>query len=193
MNQTPHKSSMLPLTILGLVLLLAGGGTWLLLNPSGATPPSSTSPAVSDEIPLPAAHPVTDVGTPLPSLLASKNSQGVVHLTNWGYDLRAAFAQSKATGKPVLMLLTADWCGPCQMLKERVLALPAVDEIVKEKFTPVVWDLTEPSENEIKLAEKWQTNGAIPEVLIFDAQGNMPVKSIIGAVPQQRFTQWLNG
>lgn len=196
MNQqkSPHALSSL-FTIIGLVLLIGGAGVWMWLNQSDTQTVAGTANSTTSDVSalLPSAHPVADVGTPLPSLLASKNSQGVVHLTNWSYDLKKAFAQSKASGKPVLMLLTADWCGPCQMLKESVLALPGVDEMVKEKFTPVVWDLTDPSENEIKLMEIWEANGAIPEMLMFDATGNKPVKSIVGVVPQREFEMWLKG
>jgi protein disulfide-isomerase len=174
MNDANHKSSTSLFTIIGLSLVLLGGGAWMWVS--------------GKEQPLDHA---VDHGQPIPALLASVNGQGVVHLTNWSYDVKAAFAQSKTTGKPVLLMLTADWCGPCQVLKKSVLALPDVDKLVHEKYTPVVWDLTEPTDADIELANKWEAGQAIPELLIFDAQGKTPMRRIVGVVSQEEFEKWL--
>ncbi len=177
------KSSTSVFTILGLSLLILGGGIWLMLSPSNGADPSDTVGGQDATV-------SADHGTPIPSRLATVKGN-VVHLTKWGYDVDKAFALSKETGKPVLMMLTADWCGPCQVLKKEVLSLPEVDEQIQARFTPVVWDLTEPSEADLKRAEKWQVGAGIPEMLIFDAQGDMPVNRIMGAVPQSQFEKWL--
>lgn len=138
------------------------------------------------------SHGMVDVGQPIDGLLASVNDRGVVHLSNWGYDVKQAFEQSKTTGKPVIIMLTADWCGPCQMLKKEVLALPSVDKMVHEKFTPVVWDITDPTDSDAQMAEKWEVTGEIPTVLMFDANADKPIKRIVGAVSQQVFEKWIN-
>jgi protein disulfide-isomerase len=183
-QQTPAKSSSSLFTIIGLSLLILGGGLWLMLNSSNKT--DANTPAADVQL----VEPVADHGDPIPDRLATIKGN-VVHLTKWNYDLDKAFASSKETGKPVLMMLTADWCGPCQMLKKDVLSLPEVDEQIQAKFTPVVWDLTEPSDTDIKRAQDWGAGAAIPEVIMFDASGK-PIKHKVGAVSQAEFIKWLN-
>ncbi|MBL4702080.1 MAG: thioredoxin family protein [Phycisphaeraceae bacterium] len=169
MNESQTKPSSSIFTVVSLLVLAVGGVFWL------ANSQNNTA----------AEH-----GQLVPSQLATISSDGVVHLTNWSYDISKAFAQAKTTGKPVLMMVTADWCGPCQKLKKEVLSLPEVDQKIQEGFTPVVWDLTEPTEQEIQQATQWQVTDGIPAMVIFDAEGK-PVKRLVGAVPQAKFLQWL--
>lgn len=54
-----------------------------------------------------------------------------------GYTLEAARAVSAESGKPLFILATADWCGPCQTLKRGVLTDPEVVSFVRERTVPV--------------------------------------------------------
>lgn len=54
-----------------------------------------------------------------------------------GLTLQAAFERSRATGKPVLALVTADWCAPCQALKRGALSDPEVAAYLGERTVPV--------------------------------------------------------
>lgn len=49
-------------------------------------------------------------------------------------DARAASAE---TGRPVLVVATADWCGPCQALKRGALSDPAVETFLRASTVPV--------------------------------------------------------
>lgn len=51
--------------------------------------------------------------------------------------LNAALDRGKSSGKPVLAVVTADWCGPCQALKRGALSDPQVEQLVRDSFVPV--------------------------------------------------------
>ena len=53
------------------------------------------------------------------------------------YTLYQATARSEDTGKPMLVLATADWCPPCQKLKRTTLMDPVVVDWIKEHTIPV--------------------------------------------------------
>jgi thiol-disulfide isomerase/thioredoxin len=53
------------------------------------------------------------------------------------YSLSQAKLLSHETGKPMLVLVTADWCPPCQTLKRSTLTDPEVVAWVNENTIPV--------------------------------------------------------
>lgn len=53
------------------------------------------------------------------------------------YTLTQASEISQETGKPMLVLVTADWCPPCQTLKRNTLTDPVVIEWIKNNTVPV--------------------------------------------------------
>ncbi|MCL4221806.1 MAG: thioredoxin family protein [Phycisphaerales bacterium] len=55
-------------------------------------------------------------------------------------SLNAALDRSVRTGRPVLAVVTADWCGACQALKRGALSDTQVERIVSESFVPVYVD-----------------------------------------------------
>ncbi len=51
--------------------------------------------------------------------------------------IEQASLQSESTGKPMLVLVTADWCPPCQALKKGALVDTKVTQWVKDNMVPV--------------------------------------------------------
>ncbi|MBL4590814.1 MAG: thioredoxin family protein [Phycisphaerales bacterium] len=51
--------------------------------------------------------------------------------------LADAQIQSAQSGKPIFVLVTADWCAPCQTLKRGALLDPSVVELISTQTIPV--------------------------------------------------------
>ncbi len=92
-----------------------------------------------------------------------------------GFDaaatLDAALAQSTASGKPVLALLTADWCGPCQQYKRGALAHPKVAEWVRDNTVGVYVDV------DAHPADATRLNAySIPTLVLIRPDGSRPAR-----------------
>ena len=71
------------------------------------------------------------------------------------HDYDEAIEQAKKTDRPILVILGAEWCGPCKQL-EKDMALPIAASIFKQ-WIAVEVDIDE----EPALAKEWQVN-AVP-------------------------------
>ncbi len=101
------------------------------------------------------------------------------------YTLTQATELSKETGKPMLVLATADWCPPCQTLKRTTLVDPEVVEWIEDNTIPVYL------EDAIDRDEIGSLGvGAYPTTMLI-ADGKVLV-SLQGAVKPDRFVQALS-
>ena len=46
--------------------------------------------------------------------------------------------ESRSTGKPALYFFTADWCGPCHVLRDTVFSDPKAAALVRKNYIPIV-------------------------------------------------------
>lgn len=111
-------------------------------------------------------------------------------LAGWGNDWDTAVEQSKTSGKPALVLFTADWCPPCQELKREVLSDETVKSTIDARFTPVVVDLSEQGGPNDRIAQDYRVQG-IPTLIQFDARGR-ELKRTHG-MGANELIAWLNG
>jgi thiol:disulfide interchange protein len=104
----------------------------------------------------------------------------------WRADFAAAQKESAATHKPVMLYLTATWCGPCQSLRGTTWADAGVEKTLRD-FVPVKVDIDEHPD----IARQYGGD-AIPRFVVINESGTA-VKATEGALPPEDFIAWLKG
>ena len=61
----------------------------------------------------------------------------------WQSDLKKAALESQRTGKPILIQMTAPWCGYCHKMLKETFTDPAIAKQVNEHFVPLLLDADE--------------------------------------------------
>ena len=84
---------------------------------------------------------------------------------NWMTDFEKARVKSAETGKPVLAMFSASWCGPCKMMIANVYPTDEAKQAL-DAFVPVYID----SEQQVDLATKNEVR-AYPTFICFDTDG----------------------
>ncbi len=112
------------------------------------------------------------VGVAWAGAVALRAGTAPVHLDGWQPGLDAGMAEAEAQGRPMLLMFTADWCGPCQTLKKDVIQTPEVRAAIDAGFVPVVVDLTDQSSNNpgVAAVQRYGVRG-IPMLVLTDARG----------------------
>ncbi|GIV22394.1 MAG: hypothetical protein KatS3mg025_0053 [Bacteroidia bacterium] len=83
-----------------------------------------------------AAHPFY-LSLPMRLLLLSLLSLGAFAQTWYETDLPKAFAKAKKQKKPLWIMFSATWCGPCKLVEAKVLSSPTFQEAVTKDFIPL--------------------------------------------------------
>ena len=109
-------------------------------------------------------------------------------LADWGHDWDQAIDSAAGSGKPMLVLFTADWCNPCQELKRDVLTASDVAPILKRDFTLLKIDLTEQTGPNAKLAAGYGVN-SIPTLIVFNSKGRQ-VGRVSGLGEKSDMVKW---
>ena len=99
-------------------------------------------------------------------------------------------AVAAGPGKPVMLMFTADWCGPCQNFKARVLSNPHVlDRLGRDcRFQTV--DLTTWSGRNKEVAKHYGVEG-VPTLMLVDGSGR-ELSRYEGPHDPQYFARWMD-
>lgn len=98
----------------------------------------------------------------------------------WGHDYQAALATAQQSGKPILMVFHANWCGPCRQMKATTYKDPTVIAKIAS-FVPVYVDVDEQGD----IAQQFEV-GPIPHYVILSSAGK-EVERFVGFRPSADF------
>ena len=106
-----------------------------------------------------------------------------------GGAARVAAADRAAGIKPVLLMFTADWCGPCQAFKGNVLADDRVFVPMQQSCTFEKVDLTKPGGPSADVAARYGVS-SIPTLILVNSR-EQEIDRYSGPHDPGHFAQWL--
>ena len=96
----------------------------------------------------------------------------------WLADERAALADARQTGRPVLVDFSANWCNPCKELEVQVFSRREVAEVMN-RFTLLRVDVTRQTDTTDDLQNRYNA-GTLPSVRIVSPEGKLLAKIVDG-------------
>lgn len=86
----------------------------------------------------------------------------------WRTDLQAAHRESSDTGLPILIKFSANWCGPCKLMKTETFTDASLTEMINACFIPVEVDT---DQNE-QLARQLRIE-TVPTTMVISPDGDI--------------------
>jgi thiol:disulfide interchange protein DsbD len=108
----------------------------------------------------------------------------------WLHDEKLAVQQSRATGKPLLIDMGAEWCAACKELDVHTWTDPTVAREVTDKFVPLKVDATEQTEEIDRVMQKYDVAG-LPTVLMMACKDDRPPECAVPGEGPARVTGFL--
>ena len=106
----------------------------------------------------------------------------------WQY-YTAAYREMERTGRPMVVLVTAEWCGPCRQLESNVLPDPQIKGLLSDYACTMV-DL----DHEPSLAQKLGGGEGVPFMAVYVPDGDgWKRRTIRGYQSVEALAQFLQG
>jgi thiol:disulfide interchange protein len=106
----------------------------------------------------------------------------------WNSDWDDAVLQSNSTGKPALVLFTADWCPACRQFESEVLTDSQVKQYLRENYTLVLVDLSDRTGPNNGRARDFGVK-AVPTLILYDRAGQEKARG--HGMPADTLMLWL--
>jgi thioredoxin-related protein len=120
----------------------------------------------------------------------------------WLHQYNAAMQQAKAEHKPVLMVFAgSDWCKPCILLNKEVWNTDTFAKYAKDNLVLLELDFPRFKKNQLpaeqvkhneQLADKYNTEGVFPLVVLVDEDGKVISKTGYKTGGPEAYVQHLN-
>jgi thiol:disulfide interchange protein DsbD len=108
----------------------------------------------------------------------------------WLSDEKAAVQQSLASGKPLLIDFSAEWCAACKDLDVHTWTDPVVAKEVSDRFVALKIDATEETDEINQLTSKYDVPG-LPTVLMMACRDERPPQCAVPGEGPTRVTGFL--
>lgn len=135
-------------------------------------------------------------------LLFLTGQLSLVYSQNWELDFNNALKTAQDSNKTIILVFSgSDWCAPCIKLEKKIWVSDTFQNYAKDHFVMVRADFPRrkanklPEEQEEKnaaLAEKYNTKGYFPLVVIFDKSGKVLGKTGYKKLSPKEYIEHLN-
>lgn len=105
----------------------------------------------------------------------------------WRTDINAAIQEADQSRKPLVVYLTATWCGPCQQMRRTTFADRDVEAAMND-FVPVKIDIDQQRD----VAVRYARGNGMPQFIMVTPDGRV-VRHTEGYLDAETFVKWLQG
>ena len=122
---------------------------------------------------------------------------------DWQINFEKAKEMALKNKQPIILVFQgSDWCTPCMKLEQEIWSSKEFKAYAKENYTLVKADFPRRRKNKLSkeqtkqndaLAEKYNTNGVFPLVVVLDSKGKVLGKTSYKKTTPKAYLDILNG
>lgn len=103
----------------------------------------------------------------------------------WVSNFQQAQQFARTQSKPMLVMFTASWCGPCKVMKKTTLSDREVEQIIGQHFIPVMIDV----DANPAVSSRFEVK-SMPTIMVMSAAGEVKER-IVGGKSKAQFVPFL--